>query len=49
MMAAALARGDTILRNAAREPEIVDLGEFPKSDGCKGIGTGDLTLFGLLG
>ena len=43
MMAAVLARGETILRGAAREPEIVDLGDFLISLGARidGLGTSD--------
>ena len=33
MMAAALADGRTVLENAAREPEVVDLAQFPDRDG----------------
>ncbi len=33
MMAAALAEGTTVLENAAREPEVVDLAELPERDG----------------
>ncbi len=41
MMAATLARGKTILRNAAREPEIVDLAKFLNSCGAKITGAGE--------
>jgi UDP-N-acetylglucosamine 1-carboxyvinyltransferase len=34
MMAAVLAKGETIIENAAREPEVVDLAELPRFDGC---------------
>jgi UDP-N-acetylglucosamine 1-carboxyvinyltransferase len=44
MMAAALARGDTILRNAAREPEIVDLANFLNQMGAKVSGQGTDTI-----
>ena len=33
MMAAALAEGTTVLENAAREPEVVDLARLPDRDG----------------
>ena len=33
MMAAALADGETVIENAAREPEVVDLAEFSGRDG----------------
>ncbi len=35
MMAASLAKGRTLLENAAREPEVVDLANALISDGCK--------------
>ena len=44
MMAATLARGDTILRNAAREPEIVDLANFLNQMGAKVSGQGTDTI-----
>ena len=40
MMAAALAEGDTVLRNAAREPEVTDLANFLNSCGAKISGQG---------
>ncbi len=40
MMAAVLAKGTTILRNAAREPEIVDLQNFLNSMGARIVGAG---------
>lgn len=40
MMAAALARGTTVLENAAREPEIIDLQNFLNSMGAKVNGAG---------
>jgi len=40
MMAAALADGETVIENAAREPEITDLAEFLNSMGAKIRGTG---------
>lgn len=45
IMAAALARGDTILRNAAREPEIVDLANFLNQMGAKISGQGTDTIY----
>ncbi|MGJ8691053.1 MAG: UDP-N-acetylglucosamine 1-carboxyvinyltransferase [Thalassotalea sp.] len=49
MMAAALADGTTIIENAAREPEIIDLANFLKSMGAKitGEGTDTLTIEGV--
>lgn len=44
MMAAALADGRTILENAAREPEIVDLANFINALGGKVQGAGSNTL-----
>jgi UDP-N-acetylglucosamine 1-carboxyvinyltransferase len=44
MMAAALADGRTILENAAREPEIVDLALFLNSMGAKVAGHGTDTI-----
>ncbi len=41
MMAASLADGETILENAAREPEIVDLANFLNSCGAKISGAGE--------
>ena len=35
MMAAALAEGETVLENAAREPEVVDLANFLIAMGAK--------------
>lgn len=40
MMAATLAKGTTIIENAAREPEIVDTAEFLNKMGAKIIGAG---------
>ncbi|NPA49233.1 MAG: UDP-N-acetylglucosamine 1-carboxyvinyltransferase [Thermodesulfobacteria bacterium] len=45
MMAATLARGRTIIRNAAKEPEIVALGEMLLKMGAKIEGLGTETLF----
>jgi UDP-N-acetylglucosamine 1-carboxyvinyltransferase len=49
MMAAALADGTTIIENAAREPEIVDLANCLTSMGAKitGAGTDTLTIEGV--
>ncbi|HWB33798.1 MAG TPA: UDP-N-acetylglucosamine 1-carboxyvinyltransferase, partial [Candidatus Paceibacterota bacterium] len=48
MMAAVLAEGTTVLRNAAMEPEIVALAEFLNSCGAKirGVGTPTITIEG---
>ncbi|MGB4057480.1 MAG: UDP-N-acetylglucosamine 1-carboxyvinyltransferase [Alphaproteobacteria bacterium] len=49
MMAATLAEGETILANAAREPEIIDLGECLIKMGAKieGLGTSTITIQGV--
>ena len=49
IMAAALATGETILRNAAREPEVVDLQNFLNKMGAKikGAGTDVLRIEGV--
>ena len=49
MMAAALADGTTVIENAAREPEIVDLANCLTSMGAKisGAGTDTLTIEGV--
>ncbi|HEX9326188.1 MAG TPA: UDP-N-acetylglucosamine 1-carboxyvinyltransferase [Reyranella sp.] len=49
MMAASLAKGTTVLDNAAREPEITDLAECLVSMGVpvRGIGTETLTIDGV--
>src|SRR5436190_2945222 len=44
MMAAALARGETILRNAAREPEVVDLADLLNKMGAQVEGAGTPTI-----
>ena len=44
MMAAALAEGDTVLENAAREPEVVDLARCLRAMGAKIVGEGTTTL-----
>ena len=49
MMAAVLADGDTIIENAAEEPEIWDLARFLNSMGAKieGAGYGKITIHGV--
>ena len=49
MMAATLARGTTVLRNAAREPEIVDLAQCLRRMGARidGDGTSEITIEGV--
>ncbi|RWG87208.1 MAG: UDP-N-acetylglucosamine 1-carboxyvinyltransferase [Mesorhizobium sp.] len=49
MMAAALAKGETVLENAAREPEIVNLAECLIAMGAKihGAGTSTITIEGV--
>ena len=49
MMAAALAVGTTVIENAAREPEIVDLAKCLNTLGAKveGYGTNTLTIHGV--
>ena len=49
MMAAALAEGTTVLENAAREPEVVDLANFLNAMGAKisGAGTDTITIEGV--
>lgn len=49
MMAASLAQGTTIIENAAREPEIVDLALFLKAMGAniKGEGSDTITIEGV--
>jgi len=49
MMAAVLAKGCTVLRNAAREPEIVDLAAHLSSMGAEisGAGTDCITIHGV--
>lgn len=49
LMAAVLAKGKTILENAAREPEVVDLAECLVAMGAKieGIGTDHLVIEGV--
>lgn len=49
MMGAVLAKGTTIIQNAAREPEIVDLGHMLQSMGAsiKGLETSEITIQGV--
>ena len=49
MMAATLALGRTIITNAAKEPEIIDLGNFLQSMGAKisGLGTDEISVIGV--
>lgn len=49
MMAACLADGTTILENAAREPEVVDLGKMLIAMGAKieGLGTDTISITGV--
>jgi len=49
LMAATLARGETVLANAAREPEVADLARCLVAMGAKieGIGTDTLTVHGV--
>lgn len=50
MMAATLADGETIIENAAQEPEVVDLANFCRAMGAKirGAGTNTITISGVL-
>jgi len=49
LMAAVLAKGQTVIANAAREPEITDLAEFLIGMGAniEGAGTSDITVEGV--
>lgn len=49
MMAAALAEGETIIENAAREPEVVDLADFLNALGAdiKGAGSDTIVINGV--
>lgn len=49
MMAATLAEGETVIENAAREPEIIDLANFCNSMGAQihGAGTDIITINGV--
>ena len=44
MMAAALAQGETVIENAAREPEVIDLANFLISMGANVEGAGTDTI-----
>lgn len=48
-MAAVLARGETVIRNAAREPEVIDLADLLSKMGAKieGAGTSTITVQGV--
>lgn len=48
MLAAVMAEGETIIENAAQDPEIVDLANFLNKIGCdvRGAGTSNITIFG---
>ncbi len=48
VMAAALAKGKTVITNAAREPEVVQLCEVLRQSGVgiEGIGTSELVIYG---
>lgn len=49
MMAATLAEGETIIENAAQEPEVVDLANFCRSMGAniRGAGTNTIVISGV--
>ncbi|MEJ5364701.1 MAG: UDP-N-acetylglucosamine 1-carboxyvinyltransferase [Desulfosoma sp.] len=49
MMAACLADGETVLENAAREPEVVDLADYLKAMGARidGVGTAIVRIQGV--
>ncbi|MEL6555226.1 MAG: UDP-N-acetylglucosamine 1-carboxyvinyltransferase [Cyanobacteria bacterium J06621_11] len=49
MMAATLAEGETVIENAAKEPEVVDLANFCRAMGAKirGAGTSTITITGV--
>ena len=49
LMAATLARGTTVIENAAQEPEVVDLAEFLTAMGARisGAGTNTITVEGM--
>ncbi len=49
MLAACLAEGETIIENAARDPEIVDLANFLNAIGCKvkGAGSSNIQIRGV--
>ena len=49
MLASVLLKGKTVLKNVAKEPEVVDLANFLNSMGAKvlGAGTNTITIFGV--
>lgn len=49
ILAAALAKGETIIHNAAKEPEISDIADFLNSAGAKiyGAGSDMITIYGV--
>lgn len=49
MMAATLAEGETLIENAAQEPEVADLANFCRAMGAKirGAGTNSITISGV--
>ncbi len=49
MLAASMAKGETIIENAAKEPEIVDLATMLNNMGAniKGAGTGEIKIVGV--
>jgi UDP-N-acetylglucosamine 1-carboxyvinyltransferase len=49
LMAAALAEGETVIENAAREPEVVDLADFLNAMGAniRGAGTDSIVIQGV--
>ena len=49
LMAAVLAKGETVIKNAAREPEVLDLANFLNQMGAKitGAGTGTIVVQGV--
>ena len=49
LMAAVLARGETVIENAAREPEVIDLARFLSAMGAKieGAGTANIHVQGV--
>ncbi len=49
LMAAVLADGETVINNAAREPEVIDLGKMLKSMGAniEGLGTSTIVITGV--
>lgn len=49
LMAASLARGETVIENAAREPEVINLADCLNAMGARiqGAGTGTITISGV--